>query len=81
MFMLQYANKENDFMKYALVLQDGFSKRIWLEALKDKTSEESIRAFTRIFKRSKFPPPALLQTDQVIYFLKKIIKNYHSLLI
>jgi len=43
MFMLQYANEENDFMKYALVLQDGFSKRIWLESLKDKTSEESIR--------------------------------------
>src|SRR6266487_642741 len=57
--MIPYA-KENDGYKYILTCIDIFSKYSWAIPLKNKTSDEVVRAFELIFKERT---PSKMQTD------------------
>jgi len=52
------ANRGKTFI---LVVQDLFSKKIWLEGLLDKSNVNVVKAFKKIFKRADVVP-VLLQT-------------------
>jgi len=66
------ANKGKTFI---LVVQDLFSKKIWLEGMVDKSNLNVVKAFKKIFKRAKVIP-ALLQTGVLV--LKSVL-NLSSL--
>ena len=70
--MIPYA-KENDGFKYLLTCIDCFSKFSWAIPLKNKSSDEIIRAFEIIFKERE---PVKLQTDHGKEFENKKFQNY-----
>ena len=53
----------NSKVKFVLVVIMVLSKRLYLEALKTKKSEEVAEAFQRIFERMSPFKPSRLQTD------------------
>lgn len=57
---LPILQKYNDGRRFVLVVQDIFSKYIWLISLKSKKSEEIVKAFKNIFK---FRAPLYLASD------------------
>ena len=47
--------EENDGYKYLLIVIDIFSRYAWAEPIKDKTSQEIIKAFKKILKEGRKP--------------------------
>ena len=68
----RYADK-NDNYRYILVCIDVFSRRAYVEKLKDKTPEEVSRAFDEILKRARDKPRSIL-SDQEGSFLSKLFE-------
>lgn len=73
--MIPYAS-ENDQYKYLLTVVDCFSKYAWAIPIKNKTGDETLRAFQILFKERK---PLKLQTDKGSEFynskLNKLFKT------
>jgi hypothetical protein len=67
--------RENDDVRYLLVLIDVVSKYIWVEPLKTKTGEEVFSGFRKIFE-STGRMPLKLQTDQGKEFLYRGLQSY-----
>lgn len=65
---MQQFEKENKGFKYLLTVIDCFSKYAWAVPIKNKTADETIKAFEVIFKERK---PAKLQTDKGKEFINK----------
>ena len=59
---LQSYSKENDGYNFILVVIDCFSKFVWVEPQRNKTGQETSRAFESILKRCK-KAPKILQVD------------------
>jgi hypothetical protein len=57
-FYQNYA-RENKGNKYILIAVDCLSKFMYAEAMKKKTSDDTIEVFKKIFKRSKSTPTKL----------------------
>ena len=49
-----YLQKYNDGFKFILVMIDVFSKYVYVECMKNKTSQSVITAFSKILKRSGY---------------------------
>jgi len=72
---LQKLQKENDGIKFLLTTIDVFSKKAYVEPLKDKTSRSVIRAFENIFDGSK-EKPINLRTDKGKEFIAKDVQEF-----
>ncbi|KAL3104610.1 hypothetical protein niasHT_022321 [Heterodera trifolii] len=67
--------KQNRGYKYLLVCIDTLSRQVFVEPVKTKTSTNMIRAFNRIFKRSKYIPWKVL-TDQGKEFTARAVQHF-----
>ncbi|KAL3083943.1 hypothetical protein niasHS_008815 [Heterodera schachtii] len=67
--------KQNSGYKYLLVCIDTLSRQVFVEPVKTKTSVNMIRAFGRIFKRSKYIPWKVL-TDQGKEFTARTVQHF-----
>ncbi|KAL3087903.1 hypothetical protein niasHS_009465 [Heterodera schachtii] len=67
--------KQNRGYKYLLVCIDTLSRQVFVEPVKTKTSVNMIRAFGRIFKRSKYIPWKVL-TDQGKEFTARTVQHF-----
>jgi Integrase core domain len=70
-----YKSRGKREKKFALVAIDGFSKKLFLEKLKDKKSKSVVEAFKIIFERAGVTPK-LLQTDMGGEFLGRESQAY-----
>ncbi|KAL3123840.1 hypothetical protein niasHT_004934 [Heterodera trifolii] len=66
---------QNRGFRYLLVCVDTLSRQLFVEPVKNKKSEEMIRAFERLFARSKYIPWKLV-TDQGLEFTAKRVQAY-----
>ncbi|KAL3079413.1 hypothetical protein niasHS_013059 [Heterodera schachtii] len=67
--------KQNRVYKYLLVCIDTLSRQVFVQPVKTKTSTNMIRAFGRIFKRSKYIPWKVL-TDQGKEFTARAVQQF-----
>ncbi|KAL3125535.1 hypothetical protein niasHT_004500 [Heterodera trifolii] len=67
--------KQNRGYNYLLVCIDTLSRQLFVEPVKTKTSVNMIRAFDRIFKRSKYIPWKVL-TDQGKEFTARAVQQF-----
>ncbi|KAL3082378.1 hypothetical protein niasHT_001639 [Heterodera trifolii] len=67
--------KQNRGYQYLLVCIDTLSRQVFVEPVKTKTSVNMIRAFGRIFKRSKYIPWKVL-TDQGKEFTARAVQQF-----
>ncbi|KAL3125832.1 hypothetical protein niasHT_005037 [Heterodera trifolii] len=67
--------KQNRGYSYLLVCIDTLSRQVFVEPVKTKTSVNMIRAFDRIFKRSKYIPWKVL-TDQGKEFTARAVQQF-----
>ncbi|KAL3079528.1 hypothetical protein niasHT_037898 [Heterodera trifolii] len=67
--------KQNRGYSYLLVCIDTLSRQVFVEPVKTKTSVNMIRAFGRIFKRSKYIPWKVL-TDQGKEFTARAVQHF-----
>ena len=72
MDMVKFAKDNND-VKYVLVVVDSFSKYLWLRPLKDKTGPSVAAAFKDIFKEGR--KPNRLRSDKGQEFRAKVVKD------
>lgn len=71
--------RHNNGVNFLLVVMDTLSKKMYVRALKKKTSVEMIKAFQSILKETKsngFDPPILLWTDQGTEFKSREFQNF-----
>jgi transposase InsO family protein len=73
----RYSSYNNGY-KYILVVIDVFSKFVWTEPLKTKTSGEMIKALKTIFERA--PRPLKFRTDRGTEYCSKSVKSYFKTL-
>ncbi len=67
---------DNDGFKYILVVQDVFSRKIWTQALKDKSAKSVCPKFKVIIKKMRpFKKKARLIIDRGTEFLNKTFKE------
>lgn len=71
--MIPYA-KQNKGYRYILVVIDVFSKYVWAEAVKNKTSQNIVKAMKKIFSESKRIPKNM-QTDHGKEFYNHEFQN------
>ena len=72
---LSSLKKGNKNYKYLLTSIDVFSKFVWVEPLKDKNRNKSLKeAFARILKKAQRKPRAL-QTDKGSEFTDKLLQR------
>ncbi|KAL3113578.1 hypothetical protein niasHT_017134 [Heterodera trifolii] len=67
--------KQNRGYSYLLVCIDTLSRQVFVEPVKTKTSVNMIRAFDRIFKKSKYIPWKVL-TDQGKEFTARAVQQF-----
>ena len=64
---------------YFLVIIDVLSKYVWVESLRDKTSNSVTKAFQRVLAKSEGRVPVYLQTDKgkefVAHPMQKFLKE------
>lgn len=75
--MIRYS-KDNNGFKYMLNVIDTFSKYVWSEPLKTKSSLEVTKAFNKILRKAKavgHKPPNLLHTDKGREFVNRDFKD------
>lgn len=72
---LQKLQKENDGIRFLLTTIDVFSKKAYVEPLKDKTAQSIIRAFQNIFDGSE-TRPRKLRTDKGKEFVAKEVQKF-----
>ena len=69
----------NDGYSYLLVIIDVLSKYVWVEPLRDKTSNSVTKAFQRVLAKSEGRVPVYLQTDKgkefVAHPMQKFLKE------
>lgn len=70
---ISYAD-ENDGYRYLLAVIDIFSRYAWVEPIKDKTSQEMIRAFDKILSEGRIPKR--LRTDAGREFTSAAFQDY-----
>ncbi|KAL3119365.1 hypothetical protein niasHT_006562 [Heterodera trifolii] len=73
--ILDRLGKQNRGYSYLLVCIDTLSRQVFVEPVKTKTSTNMIRAFGRIFKRSKYIPWKVL-TDQGKEFTARAVQQF-----
>lgn len=66
----------NDGFSYLLVIIDVLSKFVWVEPLRDKTSNCVTRAFQNILSRSDGRVPVYLQTDKGKEFIARPLQDF-----
>jgi len=66
--------KVNNNYRYILIVQDSFTRKLFLEPLKTKRPQDVIEAFKKIYKRT--PIPKLLNTDMGSEYTSKVSENY-----
>ena len=72
---MQSYSKENNDIKYLLFIIDVFSRFLWVEPLKDKTSQEIVSAFDAVlFETSRHPKR--LRTDAATDFTSGNFQKY-----
>ena len=72
--MQQYA-AENDHVRYLLLVEDTFSKFIWVRPLAKKTAHAVLEAFKSIYQKySDFPTE--LSTDKGKEFHNKVFTQF-----
>jgi len=74
--MLSHSKKNHGF-SYILIVIDTYSKYVWVEKLKNKSSEDCTKAMSNILKKAN---PKLLQTDNGTEFysiqFQDLMKKY-----
>lgn len=73
---LRNLKRYNGGYSYLLVIIDVLSKFVWVEALRDKTSNGVIKAFQRVLSRSKGRVPVYLQTDKGKEFVARPMQKF-----
>jgi hypothetical protein len=71
-------SRQNQSSKYLLVTVDCFSKFLFVEPLPNKTSQEVVEGFKRIFSKSKRKPEKLWTDFGTEYFGKKTVNFLKS---
>ena len=77
--MIKYSKQSKNY-KYILTVIDFFSKFSWCYPLKSKKSEEIIKSFKDIFKKSK-RKPKLIQSDEGSEFTNNQTQNFSKIII
>lgn len=65
----------NDGVKFLLIVIDIFSRFLWVQPLKDKSAETVLKAFQKIFSKSK-RIPRRLRTDRGSEFTNEKIRQF-----
>jgi transposase InsO family protein len=73
---MQSISKENDGVKYLLTVIDVFSKYAWAIPIKNKGSNEMLKAFQLLFKIAAPRKPEKIQTDEGKEFLNKELQAF-----
>lgn len=73
---LQTLNPHNRGFKYILVAIDVFSRKAWVEPMKTKHAQTTVRAFNEILSRSDGRKPEKLQTDDGKEFVGSTFKRF-----
>ena len=72
---VQAYSEQNNGVRFILLVIDTFSKKIWIEPLKDKKAYTVLNAFKKIYpKYSAFPNT--LTTDKGSEFQNKVLMNF-----
>lgn len=66
----------NDSVSYILVVIDVLSKYVWVEPLRDKTSQAVTDAFKKILAKNKNRFPSMLQTDRGKEFVGQPLQKF-----
>ncbi|XP_018370163.1 PREDICTED: uncharacterized protein LOC108765815 [Trachymyrmex cornetzi] len=66
----------NDGYSYLLVIIDVLSKYVWVEPLRDKTSNCAIKAFQRVLAKSEGRVPVYPQTDKGKEFVAQSMQKF-----
>ncbi|XP_067204506.1 uncharacterized protein [Linepithema humile] len=66
----------NEGYSYLLVIIDVLSKYVWVEPLRDKTSNSVMRAFQNVLSRSNGRAPVYLQTDKGKEFVGRSLQKF-----
>ena len=66
----------NDGYSYLLVIIDVLSKYVWLESLRNKTSNCVIKAFHRVLAKNKGQVLVCLQTDKGKEFVAQSMQKF-----
>ena len=74
--MIKYAKQNNNY-KYIFTVIDFFSKYSWCHPLKNKNSNEIIKFFKDIFKKSK-RKQKMIQSDEGSEFTNKLVQNFFN---
>ncbi|XP_061193922.1 uncharacterized protein LOC133202165 [Saccostrea echinata] len=69
-----FHSKENDGIKYLLVVIDVFTRYVWLCALKNKTSSNVLKGLKNCFQNLGFPRK--IRTDAGKEFTAHLVQNY-----
>ena len=69
---MQAFSKDNNRIKYLLIVIDIFSKFVWIVTLKRKTGQEVANAFSRILKERR---PSKMSVDKDREFYNKDARN------
>ncbi|KAK3092447.1 hypothetical protein FSP39_002935 [Pinctada imbricata] len=67
-------SRNNNGVKYLLVIIDIFSRYLWVEPLKNKTGKEVIKGFNNVFAQGR--KCAKLRTDKGSEFTNKAVQDY-----
>ncbi len=67
-------SKENDSIRFLLVVIDVFSRQLWIATLKDKTGKSVIAGFQTVFQTAK--KPLKIRTDGGSEFCNRWMKQY-----
>ena len=73
---LRNLKSHNDGYSYLLVIIDVFSKYVWIEPLRDKTSIGVTHAFERVLARSGGRTPVYLQSDKGKEFIGRSLQKF-----
>lgn len=71
---MQNVSKENDGVRYILVMIDIFSRKLWCQPLKDKTGKSVVKAMTAIFAEGR--QPLTMRSDRGREYLNKDVQEY-----
>lgn len=67
--------RSNFHKRYILAILDHFSRKAWLEPLKNKSADEVLRAFKKIFARGNVRAK-LFYSDRGLEFISKKMKDF-----
>lgn len=68
--------KNNENYNYILIAIDSFSKRIWLQPMKNKSGQQSLEAIKKMLNEMGIPSPKSIVFDRGLEFTNRQVINF-----